>query len=249
MKVNIRVPLAVDGLSTNGTNATLPTNTTASHESWARSRLTTRADCKTGTVQSGDGCWAVANRCGISQSDLEKYNRDSLCKTLVKGEIICCSSGSLPTTLPNGNADGTCKTRSVVSGDSCGSLASKCGISAADFMKANTKSNLCSNLSEGQVVCCSSGKMPDLKPKPDANGNCATYTTKQDDSCSKIASSRDLNISDLEGYNKNTWGWNGCKRLFPDFKMCVSTGSSPMPAEVPVSFPFSLTTFELSIWS
>jgi LysM repeat protein len=238
MRISIRVPLAVDGVSTNGTNATIATNSTMSHHFGARSRLTARADCKTSTIQSGDGCWAVANRCGISQSDLEKYNRDDLCNTLVKDEKVCCSSGTLPSTLPNGNADGTCTTRQVVSGDSCGSLASKCGISAADFMKVNTKTNLCSNLAEGQVVCCSNSKMPDLKPKPDSNGNCATYTTKKDDSCSKIASSRDLSVSDLEGYNKKTWGWNGCKRLFPDFKMCVSTGSPPMPANVPVSYPF-----------
>src|SRR6185437_5366022 len=63
-----------------------------------------------GCNQSGDGCWAVANRCGISQADLEKYNRANLCNTLVKDENVCCSSGTLPRTLPPGNTDGTCKT-------------------------------------------------------------------------------------------------------------------------------------------
>lgn len=112
-------------------------------------------------------------------------------------------------------------------------MASKCGISAAEFTKVNTKTNLCSSLAPGQQVCCSSGKMPDLKPKPDGNGNCAVYTTKKDDSCSVIAASRDLTLKELESFNEKTWGWNGCKRLFPDFKMCVSTGGPPMPANVP----------------
>ncbi|KAH6625093.1 hypothetical protein C7974DRAFT_454971 [Boeremia exigua] len=225
MNIDLRVPGPTIGASnsTNTTDASMGT----------RSRLSIRADCRTTTVQSGDGCAVVASRCGISQIDLQKFNRLDICKTLVKDEKVCCSTGSLPNSLPAGNSDGTCKTIEVVSGDSCGSLASKCGISAADFMKANTKTDLCSKLGEGQKVCCSNGNYPDLKPKKDANGNCAVYTTKKDDYCSKIAVSRDLTVTELESFNKKTWGWNGCDRLFPDFKMCVSEGSPPMPANVP----------------
>jgi hypothetical protein len=222
MTVDLRVSGPVDGASMNSTNSTSAANNTTPAHLGTRSRLSIRADCKTSTVQSGDGCIAVASRCGISQSNLEKYNRDNLCKTLVKDEKVCCSSGTLPSTLPGGNSDGTCKTKEVSSGDSCASLASKCGISAADFMRVNTKSNLCSNLGEGQKVCCSSGKMPNLKPTQDANGNCAVYTTKHDDYCAKIAVARDITVADLEIYNNRTWGWNGCNRLFPDFKVsCI----------------------------
>lgn len=245
IKVTLRVPASVDtttiipsenkGTSHIGSSnnlATTPALNLGARSHFSRGLLATRANCKTTTVQAGDGCWAVANRCGITEANLKKYNRANLCTTLVKDEKVCCSSGTLPSTLPGGNSDGTCKTRSVVSGDGCGSLASKCGISAADFMKANTKTNLCSTLAVGQHVCCTSGKMPDFKPKPDAKGNCAVYTTKKDDTCAAIAAARDLKVTDLETFNKNTWGWNGCKRLFPDFKMCVSKGSPPMPAPV-----------------
>lgn len=102
-------------------------------------------------------------------------------------------------------------------------------------MKANPKTNLCSTLAEGQHVCCSQGSMPDLKPKQGSDGYCAVYTTKEDDYCSKIAASLMLTTDDLETFNKNTWGWNGCKVLYPNFKMCVSTGAAPMPAIVAVS--------------
>ncbi|CAG5181777.1 uncharacterized protein ALTATR162_LOCUS9829 [Alternaria atra] len=233
MQVTLRVPTPIDSWLNNATNMTSGPETKSPTHFTARSYLSARADCKTITVQSGDGCVTVANRCGISQANLEKYNRAKLCTTLVKDEKVCCSSGTLPSTLPSGNSDGTCKTRPVVSGDTCASLASKCGISAAEFTQVNTKTNLCSSLAPGQQVCCSSGKMPDLKPKPDVSGNCAVYTTKKDDSCSVIAASRDLTVTELESFNKKTWGWNGCKRLFPDFKMCVSTGGPPMPASVP----------------
>lgn len=240
MKVTIRIPVPIESVPSNSTNSTSFARSTSIVGFGKRARLEIRADCKTTKVQSGDGCWAVANRCGISQTDLEKYNRANLCNTLAKDELVCCSSGTLPSTLPPGNADGTCKTREVVAKDDCSTLASKCGISANDFMKANTKENLCSTLLEGQKVCCTAGKYPDLKPKPDANGNCATYLTKRDDSCSKIAVARDLTTDDLLSFNKGTWGWNGCKPevFYPDFLMCVSKGNPPMPAIVPVCFQF-----------
>lgn len=261
IKVTLRIPAPADtipsssSLLTNGTQGSsnlttrdIQAHTNARSQAYAHAHLhahvvgvrsgthlSVRADCKTATVQTGDGCWAVANRCGITQANLEKYNRANLCSTLVKDEKVCCSSGTLPSTLPAGNSDGTCKTKSVVSGDDCGSLASKCGISAADFMTANPKTNLCSTLAVGQPVCCTKGTMPNLKPKPDANGNCAVYQTKQDDSCYAIAASRGLTLTELESFNKNTWGWNGCNLLYPGFNMCVSSGSPPMPASVSVS--------------
>ncbi|KAF2809813.1 putative glycosyl hydrolase, family 18 [Mytilinidion resinicola] len=228
MKVTLRVPITVEAIPNNGTEFN---NTTPAHLG-ARSRLNIRADCKTTTVQSGDGCWAVAKRCGISQDNLKKYNRANVCETLVKDEKVCCSSGTLPNTLPPGNSDGTCKTRSVIGGDTFASLASKCGINVPDFTKANPKVDP-AKLAVGQQVCCTSGKMPDLKPKPDAKGNCATYTIKKDDSCSVIAAARGLQVTDLETFNKKTWGWNGCKLIYPAFKMCVSTGNPPLPANVP----------------
>ena len=203
---------------------------------WTRARITARAECKTTTVQSGDGCWTLADRCKISQDDLKKFNpRANFCNTLAVDEKICCSPGSPPESLPPGNSDGTCKTRGVAGGDSCGSLASKCGISPVDFAKVNTKADLCSKLVVGQQVCCTRGKMPDLRPKPNSDGSCATYTTKQEDSCSSIAASLQLDKTDIESFNKKTWGLNGCKLLWVGFKLCVSSGTPPMPAPISVS--------------
>ncbi|KAH7311959.1 family 18 glycosyl hydrolase, partial [Rhexocercosporidium sp. MPI-PUGE-AT-0058] len=211
------------------------TGTASSHQFTPRdvdtsagfSWLRPRADCKSITVQAGEGCFAVAQRCGISQTQLQSFNRANLCDSLVLSERVCCSSGTLPNTLPSGNSDGTCKTRQVVVGDDCGSLAKK-----YDFMKANSKTGLCSTLAEGQHVCCSQGKLPNLKPKKGADGYCAVYRTKKDDYCSKIAAGLMLTVAELETFNKNTWGWNGCNLLYPDFNMCVSEGAAPMPAIV-----------------
>ncbi|KAF1972056.1 glycoside hydrolase [Bimuria novae-zelandiae CBS 107.79] len=235
-KVTLRIPGVRIANSANGTNATTspqPSQPSSIHVS-AKSRLSIRAECKTTTIQSGDGCKELAKRCGIDQSKFEEYNGADICSTLTLYDSVCCSVGTLPVTLPPGNADGTCKLRTVEYRDDCTTLPGKCGISANDFMKANPKANLCSTLLPGQQVCCTAGKRPDLTPKPEANGNCATHTVLADETCSSIAIARDLDPKDLEDFNKNAWGWNGCdpKKFFRDFVMCVSSGTPPMPAAV-----------------
>ncbi|KAI1120979.1 hypothetical protein F5Y10DRAFT_289094 [Nemania abortiva] len=125
-----------------------------------------------------------------------------------------------------------CRTIQVVSGDSCASLASKCGISGSDFTKYNPQENLCSALVPYQHVCCSSGILPDFTPKPNSDGSCATYIVVNDDSCSAIAAANSLTVDDLESFNKNTWAWNGCNLLWVGTIICLSEGDPPMPAPV-----------------
>ncbi|KAH7626010.1 hypothetical protein B0T09DRAFT_392288 [Sordaria sp. MPI-SDFR-AT-0083] len=209
MPVTLRVPVPLEELS-NHMNGTISNSTTnyrrsAPGDISARfARLSPRADCTVTTVQAGEGCVAVAQRCGISQTKLQNYNRANLCNSLVLNERVCCSTGTLSP-----------------------------GITGDDFTKANPQSGLCSKLSEGQHVCCSQGDLPNLRPKKGADGYCAVYRTKKDDNCAKIAASNMLSLTQVENFNKNTWGWNGCKLLYPDFNMCVSDGAAPMPAIVP----------------
>ncbi|KAL7946919.1 class V chitinase Chi100 [Trichoderma barbatum] len=129
--------------------------------------------------------------------------------------------------------DTTCRTIQVQSGDSCASLATECGISAADFTKYNPGSTFCGGLVPGQHVCCSAGTLPDFSPKPDSKGNCYSYLVKTGDSCSSLAAAYDIASNNaIESYNKKTWGWNGCQKLFADYTICLSTGYPPMPAPV-----------------
>ncbi|KAM0469616.1 hypothetical protein ACHAPX_010395 [Trichoderma viride] len=232
MTVELRVPPLKDA---SGNKTAIPSNMTSVASQERQSRIAIRAECKTAKVQAGDSCSTVAARCRVSLADLQKYNPDSkFCNTLVADQTVCCSSGTLPDSIPAANSDGTCKTISVQPGDDCGSLASKCGLKASDFSTVNSGSKLCSTLAEGQLVCCSRGKLPDLRPKPNPDGSCATYQTVQDDGCSKVAVSRGLTVADIESFNKKTWGWNGCgpNRLALGFKLCVSEGSPPMPGPV-----------------
>lgn len=229
-QVTIRIPSAMKHA-----NTTASSNATDTHlGSRSPFLLVSRAECKTATVGDGEGCWAMAQTCGIKQSELIKYNpRAKFCRTLIAGEKICCTSGTLPSSIPDSESDGTCVTNEVKTGDSCGSMASKCDISPNDFMTVNTKKDLCSTLAEGQQVCCSRGELPDRRPKPEPDGTCASVKTKPGDSCASIAASRDLTVNDIENFNKKTWGWNGCKVLWLGFRLCVSEGIPPMPEPVP----------------
>ncbi|EAU33975.1 conserved hypothetical protein [Aspergillus terreus NIH2624] len=125
-----------------------------------------------------------------------------------------------------------CRAIQVASGDSCGALASRCGITSADFNKYNRKRNLCATLKPKQYVCCSLGSLPDIKPKPQADGTCATYTVQDNDNCKDIAAQYGLTTKDIETFNKATWGWAGCSRLQRDQVICTSKGNTPMPAAI-----------------
>jgi len=54
-----------------------------------------------------------------------------------------------------------CRDIQVAPGDSCASLASRCGISGNDFTKYNPQPNLCAKLMPKQFVCCTKGDLPD----------------------------------------------------------------------------------------
>ncbi|KAJ3478737.1 hypothetical protein NLG97_g8492 [Lecanicillium saksenae] len=125
-----------------------------------------------------------------------------------------------------------CRTVQVARGDTCASLAQKCGISGPDFTKYNLDSNLCSSLMPLQHVCCSSGTLPDFRPKPNGDGSCATYQIRKNDTCSSLAAANGLTLDELDGFNKNTWSWNGCDLVWVQAIICLSSGAPPMPASL-----------------
>lgn len=125
-----------------------------------------------------------------------------------------------------------CRTVQVEAGDSCASLALKCGISGAEFTKINSGPNFCSTLKPRQRVCCTSGELPDLRPKPNPDGSCHAYQIQKDDNCANLAVENGLTIEDIERFNKKTWGWNGCKLLWVGTVMCLSSGTPPFPAPI-----------------
>lgn len=78
-----------------------------------------------------------------------------------------------------------------------------------------------------QPYCYSEGYLPNFKPIKQNDGKCFSYKVRRGDTCSKIASSYyPLSVSDIENYNKNVYGWNGCDKLMYDTNICLSEGVS-----------------------
>ncbi|CAF3496750.1 unnamed protein product [Fusarium graminearum] len=92
----------------------------------------------------------------------------------------------------------TCKSIRVGEGDTCTTLTVRCGIRGADFVKYNTKSNLCSTLREGDSVCCSAGDLPKPEtPKPNPDGTCATHLIHNGDTCDSVSKLFGVTVKDI----------------------------------------------------
>ncbi|KAK6822971.1 hypothetical protein PG987_014516 [Apiospora arundinis] len=177
--------------------------------------------------------------CVDTSSYGETRKLDSVSIATVKPTIAPMSIGGNSTSsnttrtvrgLLHARAD--CRTETVEDGDTCGKLVSRCGngLTAQDFYKYNPASDLCSGLMPGQRVCCTSGNLPDIRPKKNADGSCDAYQIQKGDSCAKIAVASGLTVKELESFNKDTWGWNGCDYGFwPDNWLCRSEGTPPFP--------------------
>ncbi|EEP79268.1 conserved hypothetical protein [Uncinocarpus reesii 1704] len=127
---------------------------------------------------------------------------------------------------------GECRTVEVHGGDSCASLASRCGIPGNDLAKYNPQKNLCSTLKPKQHVCCNAGTLPDFRPQPQPDGTCNTYKVNSGDGCFDVAEAHYLQVQDIENFNKKTWGWAGCAHLQSGQLICLSKGMPPMPAPI-----------------
>lgn len=156
-----------------------------------------------------------------------------------KGDLNATAEVDIKRSIRNGRSQplletrATCRTIRVREGDSCGALASKCNITPAKFTQFNSyDKSLCSTLRAGQPVCCSSGNLPDIRPKP-VGDKCATHSVANGESCASIAASNGLTQKELESFNDGkAWGWHGCKNIFRDTIICLSKGDPPMPAHI-----------------
>ncbi|KAL5086669.1 hypothetical protein Trisim1_008754 [Trichoderma cf. simile WF8] len=184
--------------------------------------LVVNADGDVVSVQHTLQTWNNAT-CVQGLADTKQSNVDIYIKPTIKSNVS--GRGIQP-------RDGTCSTIQVVSGDSCGSLAAECGISAQQFAQFNPSSTLCSTLAVGQYVCCTSGSLPDRSPKPNPDGSCARYNVQPGDYCALIAAENSITTDDIENFNKDTWGWQGCSNVQLGQIICLSTGSPPFPAAV-----------------
>lgn len=152
-----------------------------------------------------------------------------LSDTVTSNSTLSKRNSQLHTSSAGLHKRSTCSYVQVVSGDSCGSLVTECGITSDEFYEYNPASDLCSALAVGEYVCCSPGDLPDLTPSPYANGTCYTYDVESGDTCAAIAAEYTLTVDDINSFNSQTWGWYGCDDLQAGASICLSNGTAPLP--------------------
>ncbi|KAJ6032219.1 glycoside hydrolase [Penicillium herquei] len=115
-------------------------------------------------ADSGDGCWALAERCGITQDELTTYNTEAdFCDVVLANQYVCCSEGSLPDFAPKPYSDGTCYTYTIQANDYCEGIATANQMDVADIPGYNNNTwgwNGCGDLQAGQYICLSNGTAP-----------------------------------------------------------------------------------------
>lgn len=172
-----------------------------------------RATCKYTQAVAGDGCWALADRCGITQDQLISYNDPDLCNNIKVGDYFCCSAGDLPDFTPQPNKDGTCKTFTIGNGDECAVIASSNSLTTAQIEERNKRTwgwTGCANLIPGQIICLSTGQ----PPLPGVNEDAVCGPTVP-------GTTRPVDIDDLASLNPcplnaccNIWGSCGISTQF-----------------------------------
>jgi peptidoglycan/xylan/chitin deacetylase (PgdA/CDA1 family) len=110
------------------------------------SRLSKRSCSKTYKVQSGDSCFKIWTKYGLSESQFKSLNSGISCTNLKKGINICVGSSSISTSS-------SCKTyHTVVKGDNCYKIWTKYGLTESSLKKLNSNIS-CSILHVGDKIC------------------------------------------------------------------------------------------------
>jgi chitinase len=171
-----------DGTASLG-NITLPVAPPTKVSFRSPTRVRPRALGQTTTVASGDSCWSLSQKCSITLNQFEQYNPgSSFCSSLQPGQLVCCSSGSLPTPTPKPN--GSCASYVVKSGDWCAKIAAANAVSVANLETWNQNTwgwTGCNNLQAGINMCLSTGTPP--MPAPMANALCGPEVPGNFSSC------------------------------------------------------------------
>ncbi|EFR03919.1 LysM domain-containing protein [Nannizzia gypsea CBS 118893] len=221
-------------------------------------------------VKSGDSCAAIAAAHQITSALFLAWNpsvgndcsglwADSYACVSIVGYQAPTSSAPQPTPTKPSNGietpvptqgrmvDNCEKFHLVQSGEGCSAIASKYGITVAEFVRWNPSAGSdCSGLWANAYACVSvigwkptptpptttkpsNGIQTPTPTQPDIVGNCNKfYLTKPGDSCASIASQNGIQLADFLKWNPKAG--NNCAGLWANANACVSViGYTPTP--------------------
>ncbi|KAF8537777.1 hypothetical protein BDD12DRAFT_780083 [Trichophaea hybrida] len=151
--------------------------------------------CKTYKVKSGDTCNAIASANGITLANFMSMNPsvDSKCSNLLAGLNYCVGK------CPSG------KHYTVVSGDTCQTIAEKENVATEPIMVLNGLNAQCTDLQLGASICV-----------PVA---CPTYKVQQGDTCNGIAAAHGISTANFFLYNPTIN--SDCGNMLAGLNYCI----------------------------
>ena len=239
------------------------TNASASSNSGSASTSTTSAAPSAGgsyTVQAGDSYWRIANKYGISISELQRLNGTSNYFLYPGQSLKVPGSGSSSNATASSNSSSTSTSTTtaapaaggsytVQAGDSYWRIANKYGISISELQRLNGTSNYF--LYPGQSIKVPGSGSASATPAPASNTASTTpapaetpapapstgggnYTVQAGDSYWRIANKYGISISELQRLNgtSNYFLYPGQSIKVPGGGAAAET-PAPAPAESP----------------
>ncbi|KAJ6787229.1 hypothetical protein PWT90_07013 [Aphanocladium album] len=120
----------------------------------------------------------------------------------------------------------SCRSLTIRNGDSCASLANRCGVSRDNFFKYNGGSGICSKLKIGDKVCCSAGgkrSSAETQTTTEGAGECKALRVTAGASCGSLSGKCGISGADFIRFN----GEGICARLTIGQYVCCSEGDLP----------------------
>ena len=241
------------------------TNASASSNSSSASTSTTSAAPAAGgsyTVQAGDSYWRIANKYGISISELQRLNGTSD-YNLYPGQSLKVpgsGSSSSASASSNGTSTSTSTTSAapaaggsytVQAGDSYWRIANKYGISISELQRLNGTSNYflypgqslkvpgsgsASTTPAPAATTASTTPAPAETPAPAPSTGGGNYTVQAGDSYWRIANKYGISISELQRLNGTSNYF-----LYPGQSIKVPGGGAAAETPAPTPAPVSQT--------
>ena len=241
------------------------TNASASSNSGSASTSTTSAAPSAGgsyTVQAGDSYWRIANKYGISISELQRLNGTSNYFLYPGQSLKVPGSGSSSNATASSNSSSTSTSTTtaapaaggsytVQAGDSYWRIANKYGISISELQRLNGTSNYF--LYPGQSIkvpgsgsanatpapaatTASTTSAPAETPAPAPSTGGGNYTVQAGDSYWRIANKYGISISELQRLNGTSNYF-----LYPGQSIKVPGGGAAAETPAPTPAPVSQT--------
>ena len=235
------------------------TNASASSNSSSASTSTTSAAPAAGgsyTVQAGDSYWRIANKYGISISELQRLNGTSDYNLYPGQSLKVPGSGSSSNATASSNSSSTSTSTTTASpsaggsytvqaGDSYWRIANKYGISISELQRLNGTSNYflypgqslkvpgsgsASTTPAPAATTASTTSAPAETPAPAPSTGGGNYTVQAGDSYWRIANKYGISISELQRLNGTSNYF-----LYPGQSIKVPGGGAA--AETPAQTP------------